>query len=354
MRFVFCVVIIVYHGRNLGGTPEIALFADAGHIGVEFFFMVSGFLMAKSAARRETAGCDRLGQETVLFLWNKIRPILFFYLTAAVFSYGQIALENGFTLRETIHNLMLGVWDLLLLRASGIGTFGLVGGTWYLSAMYLAMLILYPMLRVWKERFVHIIAPLIGIFGLGYLSRTYGHLNQYVNNWDLLYSGMIRALAEISLGCVCYVVCQRIRSVRVTPLSRVLITLVQIAGYGGVIWYTTELPVKQFDFVMVLWLAVCVTLSFSGQGIGASLFSGSLFPWLGKMSMVIYLNHMWVKNTIAWLLPESWGYRKLMLVYMVGVAAVSLAMLLLETVLNAFWTRYGKTVRGWLVQETKI
>lgn len=67
--------------------------------------------------------------------------------------------------------------------------------------------------------------------------------------------------------------------------------------------------------------------------------------------MVIYLKHMWVKNTVAWLLPASWGYRKLMSVYVVCVFAVSLAMLTQEKVLCRFWDKFGQTLKGWFWQE---
>ena len=48
MKFVFSIVIVLLHSGNLFGRNK---FFPAGHIGVEFFYIVSGYYMAKSALR---------------------------------------------------------------------------------------------------------------------------------------------------------------------------------------------------------------------------------------------------------------------------------------------------------------
>lgn len=354
MRFVFCLVIVICHSRNLGGTPEIALFAECGYIGVEFFFLVSCFRMAQSAMRKQDTNCTALGVETVHFLWNKIKPILPFYSFAIICSYTRTIIANDFTLFEALENLMIGIWDAAFLRMSGIQTYSIVRATWYLSAMFLGMLILYPMLRKWKETFTHIIAPLIAIFFLGYLSQTYRNLDQYSGNYNLVYSGMLRALAELSLGCVCYVVYQKFQSVQLTTFSRVLVTLVQLLGYAGVIYCATDLPAKQFDFVMLLCLAVCVPLSFSGQGIAAPLFSHKIFPYLGKLSLVIYLNHMWIKDSIVIIFPKSLGYWRLLLICLLCVFLASFLCLLWGKGLHIFWNKFGSLIKGWFRKRETV
>ncbi len=351
MRFVFCMIIVIYHSRNLGGnTVNNTLFADAGYICVEFFFLVSGFLMAKSAMTMQDAS-QGIGVETVKFLWRKIRPVIPFYLLAVFFSYSRQIFANDFSFIETVENFMMGIWDLTFLRVSGIKTFGLIRATWYLSAMYLAMLILFPMLRKWKKNFIYIIAPLLSIFLMGYLSQTCDNLNQYINNWNLVFPGMIRAIAELSLGCICYAVCEKIKSLRFTTFSRILITFVQVAGYGLTILCMHLLPCKQFDFVLVAILAVCVTLSFSGQGIAASFFTGRVYPWLGKMSLIIYLNHMWIKDSLASLLPASLGYWTLLGICIVCVVAVSLCSLFFVNFVEKLFAKHGAKIRRCFLKE---
>ncbi len=327
MRFIFCVVIVFCHGRNLGGGSEKALFADAGYIGVEFFFLVSGFLMAKSALSAPDSGRG-LGSETLTFMWRKIRAVLPYYLFAVLFSYGTKAYINEYSFVETVRNFLLGIWDLMFLRAAGFRSFGLIRATWYLSAMFSAMFILYPILRKYGRTFTRVIAPLLAIFLTGYLTQTCSSLDQHINNWNFVYTGLIRAVAEISLGCVCYEIVDRMKGVQYTVFSRVLITLGQVVGYGFILYCMNDLPDgKQFDFVLLPIMAFCVVLSFSGQGVAVRLFTGRPFPWLGKMSMIVYLNHMWVKDTLAALMPESLGYFKLLGIFLACTVAASLVCL---------------------------
>ena len=49
LKFLFALVIVIFHGRKLASSGEFALF-QSGYLGVEFFFLVSGFLMMKSVS----------------------------------------------------------------------------------------------------------------------------------------------------------------------------------------------------------------------------------------------------------------------------------------------------------------
>ena len=83
-KFVFCMIIAIYHGRYMGGSVPYALFKDGGYLAVEFFFLVSGFLMAKSAKRAEETSRLQLGTETAQFIWHKAKIILPYFIFAYI------------------------------------------------------------------------------------------------------------------------------------------------------------------------------------------------------------------------------------------------------------------------------
>ncbi len=350
LRFVFSLVIVIFHAKHFDTAPEGGLFADAGYIAVEFFFLVSGFLMAGTLARKADTPWESLGKETLGFVWNKVRAILLTYAMCVVFSFASTVIQEQYTFKEAVKQFLRAIFDVLLLRASGIGVANVTSATWYLSAMFISMVLLYPLMRKFRENFTCIIAPLIVIFGLGYVSQKFGHLNLQVKEWNVVYPGIIRAVSELSLGAICYALCRKLREVRFTTLSRVLITLAQVVGYAAVIFFTTRLPAKRFDYVLLLILAVCVTLSFSGQGVAADLFQGKFFRFLGRLSLNLYLHHRWVEFYLNWRLPASLGYGKIFAIFLVSVFAVSLLTIALEEGLKWCWRRWGSTVKGWFVK----
>ncbi len=351
LRFVFSMVIVIFHAKHFDIAPEGTLFSHAGYVAVEFFFLVSGFLMAGTLARKADTPCENLGRETLQFVWSKIRPILLTYSMCVVFSFISNSIQEGYSLSDAVREFLRAIFDILLLRAAGIGVANVTSATWYLSAMFMAMLILYPMMRKWKQNFTLIAAPLIVLFGLGYASQTYGHLNLQVKEWKLVYPGIIRALTELSLGAICYAVCQKLKTVRFTNFGRILLTLVQVVGYAGVIYFTTRLPAKRFDYVLLLVLAVCVTLSFSGQGIASGWFPPRLCGWLGKLSLNLYLHHRWVEFFLNWCLPPELGWKRTFAIFLVSALGVALLTMALEKLLIRLWKTCGPTVKGWLVKS---
>ena len=90
MRFLFASSIILFHIAGTLWDRKLILFSSEefkltlfrnGYIGVEFFFLVSGFLMAKSIYRRQSQACigklqpEPVGVETIRFLWGKVKAL---------------------------------------------------------------------------------------------------------------------------------------------------------------------------------------------------------------------------------------------------------------------------------------
>lgn len=305
-KFAFSVMIVLFHSFYL--TNEKGTIFAGGALAVEFFFLVSGYLMVASASRYERQE-GPIGQKTRDFLFRKIRGLY----PELVIAWGigfvvMHAAKDGFKVTKVIKHLLTGVWELLLVRQSGMGGYSVNGVTWYISAMLLAMLILFPLLLKNRDLFLNVLAPAITIFLLGYLWKWDGNLHG-PNEWvGFAQKGFLRALAELSLGCICWSVSQKIQQYEYTRLARWLFTLLELAGYLGSVFWCWGHTDSNVDFTVLLMLAVSVTLSFSKTSMLCSVFDRPLFYWLGKVSLMLYLSHGYWCHTIDLIFPgESYG-----------------------------------------------
>ena len=148
MRFLFASSIIFFHiagtlwDRKLilfsGEEFKLTLFRN-GYIGVEFFFLVSGFLMAKSIYRRQSQACigklqpEPVGVETIRFLWGKVKALWPYYLPACAIGWLLFLLT-----KENLHPGWFVPYlpSLFFLQETGLSDASFTGlPSWYISSM---------------------------------------------------------------------------------------------------------------------------------------------------------------------------------------------------------------------------
>lgn len=74
-----------------------------GALGVEFFFITSGYFMANSVSKMQ-ADSDNPVRETWTFLWRKLKPILPYHIAFNLIAFA-IGIVRGHTLEEHINRL---------------------------------------------------------------------------------------------------------------------------------------------------------------------------------------------------------------------------------------------------------
>ena len=125
-RLLFALSIVLNHSRHLPWWRAEQDFLCVS-LAVEFFFVLSGFLMAESV-RKMPRDCASVGEDTWRFLWRKLKGIYPVFLFAVAFD-----LLSAFALRRGV---ITGVsysaylWDMLFLSCVGLGNGGntLIGG----------------------------------------------------------------------------------------------------------------------------------------------------------------------------------------------------------------------------------
>ena len=322
-RFIFSIAVMCYHiYKYILHEPSGSLFFSRGYIGVEFFFVLSGILMAKSAYG-EIQRNDNipLGKSTTRFIKKKISSIMPMHIVVFIILFTLLCFAKEWSLTSIFENLLESIPGFTFTRMAGIYGSYVNFPEWYISVMLIAMLILYPMTRKWYTSFTHIIAPLISLLILGYLSHEYGGLGN-VNVWTPIGSKpVLRGISEISLGVVCFEVSRTLKERKLTKRQRTAITVLETASLAGAIWMSLDASPEEYDIYALIFLAVALTCAFSQQSYGEKLFSNEVCTYLGKLSLPIYLVHRTAWELVKWLgepLPDAWR----------AAAAIGLAIIL--------------------------
>lgn len=299
LRFVFSIIILIFHW-NL--TFKYGVVTN-GNIGVEFFFILNGFFMCRSAENRKLAPTDRIGSSTWTYLMGKIRKFFPYYLCVVLLQLivrfiiikHEDAAYVGQELFKSIPTFTLSFMVLNYKTASLY-----VGNTWYLSSMLVVMLMLYPLLLKSYDSHAKITIPLICLFLLGYLYQT----NESIMVWEswagLCYFATLRALADISFGACVYGICsamtKKFAAASENIVVRIFFTLVKILCYFIVFRFAMGKGKAVDNLYILLWAGLGVALSYSE--LGFTIPDSALSRYLAKLALPIFIFHGFMRYAV--------------------------------------------------------
>lgn len=160
LRVLAALWVCYYHGISL---IERGTFFSNGRIAVDFFFILSGFFLLNSLEKYKEKS---IVKGSLLFVWNRLKPMLFTFAICMVFSlmyFFTFELNNGFS-----------------------SPFGYL---WYIPHLLLIELCYYVCKRLVKKNWIFY--TIIGVVGITANVLIFTRITDY---------GMIRALACLPIG----------------------------------------------------------------------------------------------------------------------------------------------------------
>ena len=348
-RFIFALLVVHSHAGYIPSyfSGEYS-WIKGQYICVEFFFILSGFLMAKSALKYQ----ESTGTATAKFVFGKWLSILPIFICSYLISLiTKILTEpnewlNAFT-GSFFEIFMLQITDLARLNGYPMH---FVAATWYISTMLLSMLILFPLLHAKRDLFLNVICPLLAIF---IMQDKCGKLGTVVD-FTSTFGQLTRGIAAICIGCMAYNICSTITEKangnKPTTLLKTLLTILEFAGYISVIVVSLLIEKTKWDFVAIIILATAVVISFSGLSYSGSIFASPLFSFLGKLSLSIYLNHF------LWFLVLRTSNMNLtlteeLLISIPPILTSSLFCVFLVDTLSILWKKHKHKIKSLFIKE---
>ncbi len=335
LKFIFAMMIVFHHTYKIDGISEENRIFLSGVEAIDFFFIVSGFLMAVSVSKNIKKDLNiGLGSETLAFIKSRILPILPYLFVGFLSSLLIRLIIQSDDFINSYTQLFNTVWEFLLLKMTGLNTTAVNPTTWYLSAMFIVMALLYPFLRRHFDLLSKVFCPLISVLIYGYIYMQYHSLRGSSSYWTgFAYKGTLRAAAGIMLGIGIFALCNAAKDIKLKPFFEWILSIVEWGGYALVFYMTYTEESNKFDYIIILIFAVSISITCSGKSALSKRIQGPVCSFLGKFSMVIYLCHYVFVFITPALFPDA-SYKFLIAAYVILSLLWSLIVMLGVTALQ--------------------
>ena len=319
-----------------------------GYIAVDFFFVVSGYFMIQHFMGREQSNISNIGKDTVLFLLNKMKNIYPYLLISCVASYFLQWGDKSFF--QNLSGIRYLIFDLSLLNMTGFAD-RVAYGSWYISAMFLGLFILFPMLFFMKDIYIYVMAPLAAILIYGWISINIG----YIRGTEFAYYGILRlgvwrAIAGLCTGSVCWLLSDFLSKLKLNIVGKFLISFGILFSVVIIVSNAVLYPCSQQDFFSIVFIVILVALVFSQKGIFYFCYNPKLGTFLRKWSMALFLT-AGIGESVAIRMKTTTELINGIMWYVASFISAGVSMVLLY-VLKALFIKYN--VKYLFIEKGKI
>ncbi|MBE5804129.1 MAG: acyltransferase [Clostridiales bacterium] len=315
-RFAFTMCVVIAHMCSLYDWTTIRC---NGHIAVEFFFVLSGALMARQTMKERQDG-RTLPQATWSFMKRKIAgiaPVWYIVLATLTVVYLSSHPQYLTSVSRGLTFLSRLVPTAMFLSGYGLGEIIEIPYSWYIPVMLVSMLAIYPLIHRFGRNFTAVAAPLIVLFFCSWAIVTKGKLFMLKEEYiGFVYPNQLRGFGELCMGCVAWELAEGLRqrfAGRLRMAGRVLATLVSVGTIAlPVVWVFIGINGNSHPAILLMF-AVGVGVSFSGLDLADKVPDAvnKAFAWLGRISLSVYLGQGLVKTFFnPWMKANGslWSY----------------------------------------------
>lgn len=351
LRLMFTMYVLLHHSAFVSHGEE-AMF-KSGWLGVEFFFLLSGYLMAREEAHMPSGNVDTLGPDTFRFISKKIKRLFPYLAFAFIVNFVVWSIPSSRFSAQYVEHAISGLLNFIFAYSAGFHSedFFYIGYSWYISAMILTMVFLFPLLRKNRKTFMYVYAPLIVFFGMGLFAFMYGRVGYAISDDWILSNGILRASFDLCLGCLSYTVSEKLKSYNFTHFGAQLLSAALLLGTAIVSYRIIFLGANSInDFLLIFLLALIIAIAFSEKAsISFSLGEKASTFW-GNFSYAIYITSNCWSYFIARMFPD-WSYKKAVLVYILLAVICALACMATCAMIGQLYRKYqGKILRKIIIQ----
>ena len=293
-RFLFSLLVVGYHVQMTWAGDGLQFFAG-GALAVEFFFLISGYFLARSIEKINAKEQHRLLPETGRFMWGKIKSILPVHIVAII---AVIIVILATKLGEAGGIILKGMPSIFLVQMAVVwdGSFAnaLIVPEWYLSAMLITMLFMVPIALLLRKKMKGVFVTLILVGIIIVALVICGFATHWAMPQNFVYD--LRAWGEMCVGMFAYYLATFIAKKEIKQTASKVLPIVEIALYIiPFVFGFVPFP-ADYAYITMIVAVVCVfgaiSITFSGKGLQIkNTRLNAAFGYLGGISLAIYLFH---------------------------------------------------------------
>jgi len=280
LRFFAATWVVLYHYWPKLAVSHTPAIVAAGHLGVELFFILSGFILCHVYLPSFEAGQFRYGD----FLWARLARIYPMHLATliGVGLMAGLALAVGLKVDPNVLSLPALPANLLLLQGWGLAPVaGWNHPSWSISAEWFAYVSFpaFALLTVGVRRWP-LAAVGAGVAFFAATSLTFQRITGFALDTATITGGALRIVPCFALGCALYLAWRS----RVADRRK---ALAGAAFFGAAVVATA-----QFGAPDLLVIFACAGLLISlaqASKAGSGLLAQRFFVYLGEISYCIYM-----------------------------------------------------------------
>ena len=274
-RFIFILCICIMHFlTNYYGTLEIKYFGG-GYLPVEYFFILSGFLMALKAD-------DVKDINIYNFIVRKIKRFYPIYLTAFLLMFIYYSILNKSIVLQPINFLL----EILMISF----LYGPINPpSWFLGVLIFILPLIYFVMIRYKKIF-YLLSPYIVIIIYMNILYQYHILDIWAQYYGLLTIGIYRGIGGVLLGCISYKI---YKNLIIRNLNKIFIFFVESIIFIVLLKIICGSARSINDFVTPVLFSILIITAFLPQIKYMSVLNNKYISFLGNLVLSIFLNH-WI------------------------------------------------------------
>lgn len=333
-RIIFTYLIALFHFNEKYRICYDFGYQNGWYIGVEFFFIVSGFLLYRNAVPQKEKY-----PSTVSYMASRYSQIYPSYILSFLVTF-LFGAKGSFGERMSL--LQESFWEMIGLQSVGLnrGWNDVNIAAWYISALLICSYILFFLLRNYEKVTINLLLPLSIMILYSYFYRYKGNLDIVIEMEGFYLNGaLMRGFADMALG----VVAARLNQYLESHAKNLLIWKGSaIVGFLGIIIYSFFNGHTKSDFIMSLMLTVCVAIAFLPNS--KMQIPNFVKKW-SKASLGIYLIHMVFQSYIfptIWGIPQGINERiKIASIYILVITFAGILLTLVAAQLKKIFLKLG-------------